>query len=380
MSKIRIINGMVYEPDEKTFRSGDVYVEDGLIAEKDPEGEYQKINAGGCMVMPGLIDFHVHYFEGGTENSVNPDSSAFPKGVATAIDGGSSGAANYEQFYRDVICKSKVRIKTYLNISSPGQITEQYPENLDARYFDEEKIRHLFQRYPQNLLGLKIRLSKGVAPREKADAVKSLERTLEIAEGLGCNVVVHLTNPAFEIEEIAYMLRPGDVMCHIFQNIGHSILDAKGKVRREIWRARERGILMDACNGKSNFNLDVAKRAVAQGFLPDIISSDDNQVTSYVQPMVSLPRVLSKYLAMGMKIEDILNAAILAPARLMGCEGELATMRAGSIADIGIFKMKEKEVVYYDYTEENQLIGNRILVPQMLIKDGRVVYRQTDFD
>lgn len=380
MSKIRIINGMVYEPAEKTFRIGDVYVEDGLIAEKDPEGEYQKINAGGCMVMPGLIDFHVHYFEGGTENSVNPDSSAFPKGVTTAIDGGSSGAANYEQFYWDVICKSKVRIKSYLNISSPGQITEQYPENLDARYFDEEKIRHLFQKYPQNLLGMKIRLSKGVAPKEKEDAVKSLEHTLEIAEGLGCNVVVHLTNPAFEIEEIASMLRPGDVMCHIFQNIGHSILDAKGKVRREIWRARERGILMDACNGKSNFNLDVAKRAVAQGFLPDIISSDDNQITSYVQPMVSLPRVLSKYLAMGMKIEDILNAAILAPARLMGCEGELATMRAGSIADIGIFKMKEKEVVYYDYTEENQLIGNRILVPQMLIKDGRVVYRQTDFD
>ena len=150
-------------------------------------------------------------------------------------------------------------------------------------------------------------------------------------------------------------------------------------MREGILRARERGVLFDACNGKNNFDLKVAQTAIEQGFYPDIISSDVNTVSYYQGVLHSLPRVLSKYLTFGMSLEHILDAAVLMPARLIGRE-DLASLTPGTEADLGIFKVEEREITYRDWTDGiNELKGHEMIVPQMTIKGGNVVYSQVYF-
>lgn len=371
-----IKNGVVYAPGSRYLEKKDIYVKNGLISAEEPK-DASVIDAEGCIVTPGLIDYHVHYFAGGADNGVNPDVSSFPNGVTTAVDGGTCGVSSFPLFRQAVMERVDVRLLAQLLVASGGQLTERYPEDLRAEKIDGERIRELFSRCPDRLAGLKTRLSADIIGREEAR--DSLKRSVELAEQLGCNLTVHMTNPAMDLEEMAAILRPGDVMCHIFQGKGETILDEKGRVRKGIWQARTRGVLFDACNGKNNFDLKVAEAALRQGFFPDIISSDVNAVSCYEGVLHSLPRVLSKYLAYGQRLEDILDAAILMPAKLIRRE-ELASLEPGTEADLFLFRVENRAITYLDYTEgKNRLEGNQIIVPQLTMKGGRVVYSQTYF-
>ena len=346
MNAFVIKGGRVYNPLRGDWKDRDVAVENGKIISGVPRGEYQVIDAAGCVVTAGLIDYHVHYFNHGTENGINPDAASFPCGVTTAVDAGSSGAANYELYRNTVMAMSDVRIFNMLLMASGGQITDQYPERLEEQYFDKKKIRDLFARYPENLVGLKTRMSVGIIAADAA--VRSLSATVELADEIGCNVSVHITNPIMDLEEIGRILRKGDVICHMYQGKGEeTILDAKGNVRKGLLEAREKGVIFDASNGCNNYDLEVCRQAMAQGFWPDIISSDINTSGFYLQPLHSLPRIMSKYLEFGMSLEDVLDAVTIIPARLLG-RPELASMDEGTAADIGIFDIRQKRVVYCD--------------------------------
>ena len=175
------------------------------------------------------------------------------------------------------------------------------------------------------------------------------------------------------------MLRPGDVFCHMYYGDGDTILDEKGRVKPEIWKARERGVVFDACNGRNNFAFKTAVPAVREGFIPDIISTDISPITFYKQPAVSLPYLLSKYMGMGLSLEQVIDCATINPARLLGMEEELGSLNPGTEADIAVFKVKECQVTFGDYLGD-VLKGDRILVPQMTIKGGEIVYCQMDFN
>ena len=128
MNAFVIKGGRVYNPLRGDWKDRDVAVENGKIISGVPRGEYQVIDAAGCVVTAGLIDYHVHYFNHGTENGINPDAASFPCGVTTAVDAGSSGAANYELYRNTVMAMSDVRIFNMLLMASGGQITDQYPD------------------------------------------------------------------------------------------------------------------------------------------------------------------------------------------------------------------------------------------------------------
>lgn len=376
MGAFLIRNGRVYNPARHQWSDGDIAVEDGSIIGGIPSGEYEMVDASGCIVMPGLIDYHVHYFNHGAENGVNPDAASFPCGITTAVDGGSCGAANYEMYRRGVMSFSDVRILNMLLMGSGGQTTDRYPERQEERYFDVCKIRRLFASHSRNLVGLKLRLSAGII--EEEEARRSLRATVALGDELGCNVCVHITDPAMNLEELAGILRKDDVICHVYQGKGReTILDSSGAVRKGILDARARGVLFDASNGCNNYDLDICKRAMDQGFKPDIISSDINTSGFYLQPLHSLPRIMSKYLDLGMELEAVLDAATIRPAKLIGRE-ELASMDMGTTADISILKIKKKEVYYRD-RNGHTFTGHQVIVPQMTMKQGKVMYCQADF-
>ena len=381
-----IENGTVYVPGSGKFEKRDVFIINGKIQNKIEskekllaEDNIRVIDAEGCYVTKGLIDYHVHYFQGGADNGVNSDVASFPNGVTTAVDGGTSGVSSFEIFRQAVIGRADVRLLAQLLVGSGGQLTERYPEHIEKEMIDEDRITEMFEKHKDCLVGLKMRLSANVI--EEREARGALEKSVEIAEKLGCNLTVHITNPAMNLEEMAGILRKGDVVCHMFQNKGkENILDSNQKVRKGIWRARERGVLFDACNGRNNFDLKIAEAALKENFFPDIISSDINTCSYYEGVLHSLPKVLSKYIAFGCSLDKILDAAIYYPAKVIGRE-ELASMENGSPADLFIFRIVDKDIVYLDHTNgQNKLYGKHIIKPQMTIKDGKIVYSQVDFE
>ncbi|MCD8223012.1 MAG: metallo-dependent hydrolase [Clostridiales bacterium] len=371
-----IVNGTIYDPAHHEVRKGDIALIDGKIAAPLPGHSYrQVIDAEGCIVTVGLIDYHVHYLWGATEGGVEADAVSFCSGVTTAVDGGSAGAGMYEHVYRNFVASSQVRFLNDLLVASGGQSNNQYPENLDAALMDEDKIIHLFKKYPDNLKGLKTRLSHGIIEGE--EAVSSIKRTVEIAEKVGTRVIVHVTDCSLPLDQLAELLRPGDVICHIYQGKDHTCLGADGKVLPGLLEARKRGVLFDASNGRNNFDNEVCRAAVAQGFVPDVISSDINNGNGFLQPLHSLPRILSKYIDFGMDWKDVLDCATIRPAELIGML-ELGSMGEGTTADVVILKLKEKSVRHQDVAGHS-FAGSHVFVPQMTFKDGECVYCQADF-
>lgn len=376
MNVFLIKGGKIYNPQEHRMYEGSLAVKNGTIVSDVPEKECIIIDAAGCIVTAGLIDYHVHYFNHGTENGVNPDAASFPCGITTALDGGSCGCGNYELYRKSAMAFSDVRILNDLLVASGGQATDQYPERMDAALFDRKRIRELFKKYPDNLVGLKLRLSKGIV--ELNEARHCLAAALSLADEIGCNIVVHITDPVMDLEELAGSLRPGDVICHIYQNMGsENILNERGEIRRGILEARSRGVLFDSSNGRSNFDLEVCQKAVKVGFKPDIISSDNNTSGFYLQPLHSLPRIMSKFLDMGMTVNEVFDAVTITPAKSLHQE-DIASLAVGTVADLAIFKLKQKEVLYTDINQ-NQMVGHQVLIPQMTMKKGKIMYCQADF-
>lgn len=376
MNYLWIKNGTVYHPRHHEFRKEDVFISGSVKSSSVPKDKCIEIDASGCFVTPGFIDYHVHYFNRGTESGVNPDVASFPCGITTAVDAGSAGAANYEIFRSGVIANCDVRLYCQLLMGSGGQVTSRYPENLEAKYFDRERLSWLFERYGSELMGLKLKMSNGIIARE--DAEETVIETVKLAAKLGTRVVVHITDPAIDLEVLSDLLRPGDVFCHCYQGKGtENILNADGTVRDRIIKARERGVVFDACNGKNNFDLEVCKKALLQGFNPDVISSDMNLSCAFLQPLHSLPRIMSKYLALGLSLSEILDAVILKPSLLIGNE-DLALLRPGTVGDLTIFKIKKEPIDFSDVAGHH-ISGDRAIIPQMTIKDGKVMYCQADF-
>lgn len=374
MKSFTLHGAQVYDPEENRFLTKDVFISGGKIC-AEPEPDARTLDVSGCLLTTGLIDFHVHYFNHGTENGVNPDACSFPCGITTAVDAGSCGAGNVEAFLHGAAAQSDVTIYAQLLTASGGQTTDRYPEHAEVRYLEHERIRELFERYPETLKGLKLRLSRNVLAPEEARAL--LQETLRLAQTLGCAVCVHITNPVLPLSEIADALRPGDILCHIYQGRGETILDEGGTLRPAIRRAHERGVLLDGCNGSGNFDLEVCRAALRQGLYPDIISSDMNSSGAFLQPLYSLPRIMSKYLDLGMPLDAVLHAATAAPAQAIG-HGELASLRPGTPADLAVFRLLRKPMSYTD-AAGHVLSGGQALVPQLTMKRGQVVYCQSDF-
>jgi dihydroorotase len=373
-----IKGGQVIDTCQKLNGMYDVAVRDGRIAGVGRDlGSDAKIvlDAQGHIVSPGLVDNHLHMFADATDAGMDANIALFPSGVTTAVEGGSPGASNFVMYHREIISRSRVRIKAYLNAASGGMVSRQTLEDFDPARLEKDRIKKLFRKYPDDLLGLKIRYSKKFI---KNGSSAPLEAVIDLANEIGCRVTIHVTDPAIEIEKIARLLRPGDIFCHVYYGHGRTIIGSDNKVLPEIKAARERGIIMDACNGAFNFGFSVAKAAIADGFPPDIISTDYNTMVMFNHPVISLPFLMAKYIAMGLTLEQVFEACTAAPARAIGLSDFIGTLKEGGPADIAIFRIVEQETVFYDFYDES-VTGKSLIVPQMTMKSGRIVYRAVTF-
>lgn len=377
-----IRNGHVIDTAAGTDGVMDVAVRSGRIAavgRELPKGG-REMDASGCFVVPGLIDYHTHLFRAGCALAVDP-ALLLPMGVTTAVDAGTAGFVNFEAFYRSAIVPSLIKIYAYLSVSPVGLVSAQYHTRYDPDAIDEEAIRAILERHGERILGLKLMMGRDNVGEDPDWALRLLEQTVELAQRLGpeLRVVVHATDPPCAAGGIAQRLRAGDIFCHCFHGKGQTILGADGKVLPEIWAARERGVLFDAANGVSHYSHRVAKAAIAQGFLPDIISSDVvSAAVNYSRRNKGLPHLMSKYVNLGLPLHTVLRAVTETPARLLGAEGKLGTLRPGACADIAIFTVAEQAQRFDDF-EDRAMTGRQNILIQATILRGELAYRRPDF-
>lgn len=375
MLDLLIINGHVVDPYRGVDAVEPVAIYNGKITRYE-EGEPARhvIDAAGKYVFPGLIDSHAHMFSEGTEIGIYPDLAYLPTGVTSAVDC-SAGVANYRLFRSSVIARSKVRIKSFLQVCSAGLVTTSYHECIDPKYFNPEKMARIYDENRDNILGLKIRQSEELA---EGLGIQPLIETVKIADKIGCPVEVHCTNIPVPTSEVLKVLRPGDIFEHVYQGVKNTILDENGRLYDCVKEARKRGILFDTAEGRKHGDFDVMLAAREQGFTADFCSMDLVLASMYRRSIFSLPNLMSRYIAMGIPLAETVNMATAAPARLMKMEGEIGCLGEGARADVAVFDWLSLHQTWRDW-KGAAFEADRVLKPQMTIKDGDIVYCAPEF-
>ncbi|MBR4578260.1 MAG: amidohydrolase family protein [Oscillospiraceae bacterium] len=370
-----IRNGRLLDPAIGLDQKGDLAIKDGRIlrlgaVDFTPALE---MDAEGCLVTPGWIDCHGHLYEKGTTNGIPVDLVSIPMGTTAMADAGSTGVANYRGLL-DYLRSAKVKCRMMLNVASGGiVIPSKVPESVDPATWEPEAIRDAIGKIGPYFMGLKIRISR---PIVKDLSLEPLKRAVELAEELGCRVVVHATDPSAPMGEMAQLLRRDDIICHIYHGTGHTILDENARVDKKILQARERGVIMDAASGRGNFSFKVASCAIRDGFLPDSISTDITMLNWHHPYAGTLPAVMSKYLELGMNVPQIIERVTSGPALQLGIAG-IGSLREGSCADLTVSKLEDADVSFVD-REGTQIRCKKLFSPKATLIDGEILYRATD--
>lgn len=377
-----IKNGLVLDPANNLKMHTDLALKDGkIVGLGDYKSETTKfmVDATACIVTPGLIDHHAHLYPF-LETGLPAEAVCFSSGVTTVVDAGSMGYATYKMHRAFMQNMTMLDIRPYLNICSTGLVTLPHLENLDPASFDAGRIAEIFAQYPDELGGLKIRTSKNIVG---AYGFKPLDKTLEIADKIGVPIMVHCTNPPGPLSEVIKRLRKGDVLTHMYQNVGPTLVE-DGKVLAAAYEARERGVIFEAADARAHFSFEVSEPAIKEGFLPDIIATDLTQFSMYQRPTsFNLAMQIAKYTYLGMDLYEVIRRCTENPARVMGRLGAMGTLSVGAAADVAIFKQVTSENEFGDrpYYEANKALrrGSSVYRPMLTVKKGKIVYRDICF-
>src|SRR3989475_1046400 len=382
--------GHVIDPANHLDAVMDVAVLKDKIAgvEKDiPASQAGKVvNASGLYVTPGLIDIHFHIGHGGAPlNWFTPEARAhigplgipadlaLQSGVTTLVDAGTAGAETFLQEKEEVIDHAKVRVLAFLNIVANGMNggLEQSVDQMDPKLCAET-----IKKYPDIIVGVKTAHFWTEEPWD-AEHVPSAAVDRAIDCGNMSNVPVmfdfwprpELTYPDLLLKK----MRPGDIHTHVFAQ-QFPILDEKGRVNSFLLEARQRGVIFDVGHGQASFWFRNAVPAVRQGFIPDSISTDLH--TGNINgAVVSMITTMSKFLAMGVPLEDLIRRSTVNPAREIG-RPELGTLAPGSDADIAVIELERGSFSYTDCGGA-KLTGNVRLVNRMTVRAGRILHNPT---
>ncbi|WP_423061406.1 amidohydrolase/deacetylase family metallohydrolase [Citrobacter portucalensis] len=319
---------------------------------------------GGCYVSAGWIDSHVHCYPKSPIYHDQPDSVGIATGVTTVVDAGSTGADDIDDFYT-LTREAATEVYALLNISRVGLIAQNELANMAN--IDADAVREAVKRHPDFIVGLKARMSSsvvgenGITPLERAKAMQAQNGDLPL--------MVHIGNNPPDLDEIAERLSAGDIITHCYNGKPNRILTPQGELRASVTRAISRGVRLDVGHGTASLSFAVAKRAIELGILPHTISSDIYCRNRISGPVHSLANVMSKFLAIGMSLPQVIECVTANAADGLRLK-QKGRLQVGLDADLTLFTLKRQPTVLVD-AENDSLQAEQLLVPLAAIRAGK---------
>jgi dihydroorotase len=334
------------------------------LVEKDisPACSSRVADVTGLIVTPGLIDLHAHFY--GYVAAVHPDAHCLPEGTTTAVDVGGSGHLTFDDFDEKIISSAKTNVFALLNIAGEGMVG--LPEqDLEGMSVDLTSAK-IAQR-PDRIVGVKVAHYRG-------PGWQPLDRGVQAAKNAGVFVMVDQapikSRPNNEM--LLEHLRPGDMTTHCY-GFDKPMIDSNDKVKPYFFEARERGVKFDVGHGAGSFSFRIAKHAIEQGFPPDTVSTDMH-TSSILVNQGTMPETMTKLMALGMDLPDIITRSTWIPAQTIG-HPELGNIGQTAFADIAVLEVAEGDFGLTDNGSGSRAFRtNKRIVCQMTIKDGQVVW------
>ncbi|MGN6872028.1 MAG: amidohydrolase/deacetylase family metallohydrolase [Solirubrobacteraceae bacterium] len=357
-----IRGGEVVDPATGARGLLDVAVSRGRVADVAPDipsdSAFRVIDAAEQIVTPGLVDLHAHVFHGATYWGVRADPIAASTGVTTWIDAGSPGALTLDSFRQSVVRPAEVRIATFLNISYIGLVGPDY-ELANLNYCDVDVFRRVCDLNRDLVVGVKVRMG---ATTVGESGIEPLRRAREAADDCELPLMMHIASGPPTVDECLPFLKSGDIVTHCFTPFDMRIVEEGGRLRKSARDAIDRGVILDVGHGSGALSFEVAENLIAQGWKPDVISTDVHQL-SVRGPMFDLPTCMSKFLCLGMDLEEVVRAATIRPAEVVRLGEGVGSLAPGAPADIALFALESGDFRFYDVN--------------MDVREGDVMLRNT---
>jgi dihydroorotase len=367
--------GHVIDPRNNISANRDVAIAAGKIAavapQIEPSSAAKTVDVAGLHVVPGLVDIHTHVYAGtGEKGSYAGDNSLYPDGftlracVTTIADAGSSGWRNFEDFKQRIIDRSQTRVLAFLNIVGAGMRGAKFENDLND--MEAKPTADMAKKYPGVVVGVKTAHYAGPewTPVERA-VEAGTQANIPVMVDFGTN---HKERPVADL--VTKKLRPGDIYTHMYSGLREEQLPS-GKVNPGLFEGRKRGVIFDVGHGGGSFAWRIAVPALKENFGPDSISTDLH-VGSMNAGMKDMPNVMSKFLVMGIALDDVIRMATWNPAKELKQDAR-GHLSVGADADVSVLRLEQGSFGYVD-SFGGRLKGTQRLTCEMTMRDGKVVY------
>jgi dihydroorotase len=358
-----LAGGRVVDPSQSIDAILDVGFADGRVAALAPGLDRAAARSvrdvAGRIVTPGLIDLHTHVYWGGTSLGVDAAALTRNGAVTTHVDTGSAGPGNFPGFRSHVIERSPVRIIAYLNISFAGiygfSKRVMVGESGDVRMLAPIDTAEVAQANRDVIAGIKVRVGRNASGNA---GLVPLDAARQVADHVGMPMMVHIDEPPPMLHDVLARMRAGDILTHCFRPFPNCPVTGDGRVLDAVLEARARGVLFDIGHGMGSFSFAVARTMLANGFLPDTISSDIHALC-IEGPAFDLLTTLTKFLHLGVPLDAVIERATVRAAAALQ-RPDLGTLRPGSVGDASVLALETGAFGLVDSVGERAVAGTRL--------------------
>jgi dihydroorotase len=169
-----IKGGTVVDPVQHLHAQMDVAIKSGKILEVSSnfsEGRARTVvSAKDKIVTPGLIDLHVHCFDG--FGGVSPDHYCLGRGATTVVDCGSAGYPMIGGFVKYIVNAASTRIFALVDVGAMGTVfgTKDSMKNLD--WVNPTLTASAADANKPVVVGIKVRLQKSIQGTNDLECLK----------------------------------------------------------------------------------------------------------------------------------------------------------------------------------------------------------------
>ncbi|HEV8030066.1 MAG TPA: amidohydrolase/deacetylase family metallohydrolase [Stellaceae bacterium] len=384
-----LAGGRVCDPANGVDKACDVAIAGDRIAALGDSLAAQArrvLDVTGKIVTPGWVDLHTHVFEWVTTFGLPPDDVGVNSGVTTAVDQGGAGAYTIPAFKHYIADRARTDIRCFPSINAAGTLRGglagpilHTPDIVDVDLLVTEAEKH-----PKLVRGFgEIHGESGAWSRWGFAVV---EQARAASDRTGLPLYFH-TGELFEVDEanrpdsrsllpqVLKIARPGDILAHVYSAQHDGVLGADERPSPLLAEAVASGLLLDIGFG-INFSYATARRMIAAGIWPSIISSDvhgrfdamhDDTMLDY-----SLAGAFARLVALGMPFGDALAAVTVTPARVLREEAEIGTLAVGSRADVTVLEERVESWPLYD-SQAEVLMAARRWLPHLVLRAGEPI-------